>query len=791
MRVGGPTPGGRPWCSLRITRVAITVLLALCGALLLLLPPTPAYASSWVVDTSARTEADIRQAWGRFAPGYTGTPYVTVPGIVAPYSPGETTAAFRDDGLRMLNFGRYLAGLPADVTLLPARNLDAQYGAVLLTHEYSHAPSRPPGMSDAFYLRASANTGSSNIGRGFTDLESFQKSCLYDGHATNVARVGHRRWLLEPRMLYTGMGTAGSGSSQTVTTYAFDRSRPADEIGYAFIAWPSAGLFPVEFTSPTLPWSITLDPGRYDWDRSGHTVRLRRVSDGRTWTFDASDTDPAGEFFSAEFSNYGYAGNAFIFRPAASDLPRGYVPGDQFDVTLSGGIYAEGTRTPVTIKYRTSMCALSGAQTTFAAPTAIPDATPAPVGGSVPVAAADHYAAFRNAALSVVAPGVLANDQHLGGLWLQALPESLTRFGALALLPDGSFTYDPADGWSGSDTFTYVARDALGRTSEPQSASITVLDKTATAISGLDRVQTAVAASRLAFPEGSRYVVIATARSFPDALGGSALAGALGAPILLTEPTSLPAAVRAEIGRLGASHVIVLGGTGVVCPSLYGELGALDGVEAIERVCGSTRYETALAIAVRTTAETGPEWDGTAFVATGESFPDALGASPVAAAKGWPIYLVHPDEATYSALVARMRADGVTRIRILGGTGPVPAEFEAAAVSAFGSQSVKRLAGASRYATAIEVARFGVSEAGLSWDGVALATGEDFPDALAGGPLQGASGSVMLLVYPGYLHDAVAGELSAREPSIGEVRFLGGEGAIPQTIRAAVALALR
>lgn len=149
---------------------------------------------------------------------------MSVPGIVVPYSPGEATLAFCNDGLGTLNFGRYLAELPADVSLLPTRNLDAQYGAVLLTHEYSHAPSQPSEMPDAIYLRGYASTGSSNIGRGYIDLESFQKACLYDGHTTNVSRVGHRRWLLEPRMLYTGMGTAGSGSSQTVTTHAFDRS---------------------------------------------------------------------------------------------------------------------------------------------------------------------------------------------------------------------------------------------------------------------------------------------------------------------------------------------------------------------------------------------------------------------------------------------------------------------------------------------------------------------------------------------------------------------------------------
>lgn len=648
--------------------------------------PAEAHASTWVVDTSTRTEADIRSAWAGFAPTYTGTPYASVPGIVAPYSPGETALAFRNDGLGMLNFGRYLAGLPADVSLLPTRNLNAQYGAVLLQKEYSHTPSRPSDMPDAFYQRGYASTGSSNIGRGYTDLESFQKACLYDGHTTNVARVGHRRWLLEPRMLYTGMGTAGSGSSQTVTTYAFDRSRPADDVDYAFIAWPSAGLFPVEFTSATLPWSITLDPGRYDWDTSGHTVQLRRVSDGRTWTFNASDTDPAGEFFSAEFSYYGSAANAFIFRPAATDLPGGYAPGDQFDVTLSGGIYAEGTRTPATIRYRTSMCALSGAQTVFAAPT-------------------------------------------------------------------------------------------------------TMMGSPVTSIAGATRVDTAIEASRLGFAS-SRYVVVATARSFPDALGGSALAGALDAPILLTDSDALPSAVAGEIERLGATEVIVLGGEGAVSASVFAALDRLQGVTA-ERVAGATRYSTAEKVAERTITAMGTAWDGTAFVATGASFPDALGASPLAAANGWPIYLLAPQTTTHDALIASMKDDGVDRVLVLGGTGVMSAALETKLKATFTSAKVDRLAGGDRYTTALAVACYGVTSAGLAWDRVAIATGVNFPDALAGGALQGADGSVMLLAAPGGLHPAVRDELVARKGSITEARFLGGTNAVPQTVRDAVVRALQ
>ncbi|MHB1018166.1 MAG: cell wall-binding repeat-containing protein [Coriobacteriia bacterium] len=644
-------------------------------------------ASTWIVDTYARSEADIRAAWNGLKPTYAGTPYVSVPSIVYPYTPGGTVAAFRQDGVNMLNFGRYLAGLPADVTLLDSRNLDGQYGAVLLAKQYSHTPVQPADMSDDFYQRGYASTSSSNIGWGYTDLESFQIGCLDDSDAGNLPMVGHRRWLLNPEMLYTGMGFAGAAYPQTMTTYAFDSSRPTDQIDYAFIAWPSAGLFPVERAPRALPWSISLNPARYDWDLTGHTIALRRLSDGKTWNFDASDTNTAGEYFNANFGGYGSARNAFIFRPAAADLVTSYSAGEQFDVTLSGGIYAEGTRTPVTVKYRTSFCALSGAETVFAAPT-------------------------------------------------------------------------------------------------------TVFDKPATSVFGASRIETAIEASKLGFPEGSGCVVIATALSFPDALGGAGLAGSLDAPILLTYPTTLPGSVIAEIARLEATHVIVLGGEGAVSDDVFDALEALPDVTA-ERIWGATRYATAEAIAGRTIIEMGSAWDGTAFVATGESFPDALGASPIAAAKGWPIYLLPPDTATHSQLVATMQDNGVTSALVLGGTGVVPATFETMLNTALTEARVERLAGEDRYTTALDIAKYGVTVAGLSWDKLAIATGADFPDALAGGPLQGASDSVMLLAHPNGLNAEVCDELTTCATTIAEVRFLGGIGAIPQTVRDAVGLAIQ
>lgn len=356
-----------------VTGVVLVALLGSVGSLFAPVGAVPiAYAATWSVSTSARTEADVRAMWNALKPAYSGTPYAAAPSITAPYAPGELTNGFRADGVNMINFGRYLAGLPYDVMLDGSRNTSGQYGAVLLRASglpLSHTPAQPAGMDSVFYTVAKAATSSSNIGSGYTTSHSFQKGCLDDSSASNIGTLGHRRWLLNPRMLYSGIGFADNYH----TTYAFDQSRAAGDVDYDFIAWPSAGVFPVEFTSRLTPWSITLNPARYDWDATavGKTATLRRVSDGRMWTLDFDDTSTSGAFFAANFNSYGVP-NVFIFRPNPADFPSGYLAGEQYDVTLSGGIYAEGTQTPVTVTYRTSFGTLTGAATSFGASTGAP-----------------------------------------------------------------------------------------------------------------------------------------------------------------------------------------------------------------------------------------------------------------------------------------------------------------------------------------------------------------------------------------------------------------------------------
>ena len=85
-----------------------------------------------------------------------------------------------------------------------------------------------------------------------------------------------------------------------------------------------------------------------------------------------------------------------------------------------------------------------------------PDQPPANV---PPTAVDDAYSTPQDTPLSVAAPGVLGNDSDGDGDPLSAELRSNPAFGAVNLNADGSFTYTPDTGFTGSDSFTYRAND--------------------------------------------------------------------------------------------------------------------------------------------------------------------------------------------------------------------------------------------------------------------------------------------------------------------------------------------
>lgn len=85
----------------------------------------------------------------------------------------------------------------------------------------------------------------------------------------------------------------------------------------------------------------------------------------------------------------------------------------------------------------------------------------------------DYYVMFENHSLTVEAPGVLGNDNNLGGNSLSAMLVSGTSNGVLVLNPDGSFSYTANPQFNGTDSFTYRV-DNGSTTSNLATVTITV-----------------------------------------------------------------------------------------------------------------------------------------------------------------------------------------------------------------------------------------------------------------------------------------------------------------------------
>ena len=75
------------------------------------------------------------------------------------------------------------------------------------------------------------------------------------------------------------------------------------------------------------------------------------------------------------------------------------------------------------------------------------------------LAVGESYSVTAGSVLNVSAPGVLGNDSDIDSASLQAQFATAPAHGALTLNPNGSFTYTPAAGYWGPDSFTYVAAD--------------------------------------------------------------------------------------------------------------------------------------------------------------------------------------------------------------------------------------------------------------------------------------------------------------------------------------------
>ncbi len=273
----------------------------------------------------------------------------------------------------------------------------------------------------------------------------------------------------------------------------------------------------------------------------------------------------------------------------------------------------------------------------------------------------------------------------------------------------------------------------------------------------------------------SQYAIIASGANYPDALSAAGVAGAYEAPLLLTNPTMLLDDLKVQLVELGVTDVIVIGGTPAVSAGVFAALDDMS-FNSVERLSGSDRYATSAACAARVAQITGTVPG--AFVVRGDSFPDALAVAPFAYTQAMPVLLTRTT-ALPGSIASFLDTNNVADVYIAGGT---PAVSSAVATSLDGlnggATAVHRLAGNDRYETARKVADFGADSGWGAYTFVGVATGSNFPDALAGGVGCGRMGGVMLLTKPTALSSWCAGAITTNSGSIERVAVFGSAAAV-------------
>lgn len=282
---------------------------------------------------------------------------------------------------------------------------------------------------------------------------------------------------------------------------------------------------------------------------------------------------------------------------------------------------------------------------------------------------------------------------------------------------------------------------------------------------GNNRFHTAELAAQKFF-SSSTTAIVASGMNYPDALCAAPLAAALNAPVLLTRQDKLSTEVKDFILKYGITDVVIVGGPAAVSSTVEAELLSM-GLN-VEREAGKNRYETAAVIADRLyQLEASTD---TVFIATGENFPDALSVGPVAAFLKKPVLLVLKD-AVPGETLSVISERGISHTVVIGGEAAISDEVASTLPGA------ERWGGENRFETAVIVAQQ-AANLGMSFAEIHLATGMDFPDALAAAAAAGKNGSPVILTKKDIIPTETSNFLSANKNEINRVYLYGGYSAV-------------
>jgi putative cell wall-binding protein len=323
-------------------------------------------------------------------------------------------------------------------------------------------------------------------------------------------------------------------------------------------------------------------------------------------------------------------------------------------------------------------------------------------------------------------------------------------------LQSGKHTFSVGSKW-GDVTVSPVATDSYELQARPAVERV----------DGATRYDVAVKISQRSYPATAPIVYVAAGSNYPDALSAGPAAVKQGGPLLLTPPDQLLPVVSAEISRLRPAKIVVVGGTASVNESVFNQLRAL--VPDATRLEGADRFAASRAVAAYAFGST-PK----SYVATGTNFPDALSVSSAAGSQRVPIVLVNGPAATADAATLDLfRRMGTSQTTIAGGPNSVSTGVENSLKSL---GSVTRLSGSDRFTASQAINRAAYSSSSTIY----LATGYNYPDALAGGALAGKGNAPLYIVPTECVPRGVISDITALKAT--KVVLLGGVNSLNDSV---------
>lgn len=157
-------------------------------------------------------------------------------------------------------------------------------------------------------------------------------------------------------------------------------------------------------------------------------------------------------------------------------------------------------------------------------------------------------------------------------------------------------------------------------------------------------------------------LLVCTGEDFADSLSASAA----GKPILLTAKSGVNDVQKKYLDTLKIKDVYLIGGTGVVSDKTADQMKAYDQDKKVDRVAGTDRYLTSVAVAKEFCAK---DCD-TVVLAYARNFPDGLSGGPLALSLEAPLLLV--DQSNAQAAADYAKNAGVKKAVVLGGPVLIP-----------------------------------------------------------------------------------------------------------------------